>query len=92
MALSGDLVAPLTDLCCSGGLPDREPPRQDVGLATRKLSLGYSTDVPCPTASCVEGSGKHGPHTPTGRTTLQIILSALNLYPCRGALPNPMDD
>ena len=54
--------------------------------------MDNSSDEPCPTASCVEGSGKHGPHTSTGRTTLQIILSALNLYPYRGALPNPMDD
>ena len=69
MVLSGDLVAPLTvsaapEVCPTGS------PRQG------SLALGYSTDVPCPTASCVEGSGKHGSQTPTGRTTLQINLCA----------------
>ena len=65
MVLSGDLVAPLTDLRCSGGLPDRVP-------TSRKLSSDYR----CPTASCVEGSGKHRSQTPTGCTTLQINLCA----------------
>ena len=68
---------------CSGGLPDRSP-RQG------SLALGYSTDVPCPTASCVEGSGKHGSQTPTGRTTLQINLCAFTptLRIRRSASPN----
>ena len=73
MVLSGDLVAPLTvsaapEVCPTGS------PRQG------SLALGYSTDVPCPTASCVEGSGKHGSQTPTGRTTLQINLCAFAIW------------
>ena len=68
MVLSGDLVAPCTDLRCSGGLPDRV-------LTSRKLSLDYR----CPMASCVEGSGKHGSQTPTGRTTLQSIFAHSSL-------------
>ena len=63
-----------------------------VGPRQGSLAMDNSSGEPSPTASCVGGSGKHGPHSSTGRTTLQIILSALNLYPCRGALPNPMDD
>ena len=58
MALSGDLVAPLTGLRCSGGLPNRVP-------TTRKLSSDYSVLRPA-----LEGSGKHGSQTPTGRMTL----------------------
>ena len=52
--------------------------------------MGNSTDVPCPTASCVEGSGKHGPHSPTGRMTLQINLCAFTntLRIRRSASPN----
>ena len=70
MALSGDLVAPLTDLCTAPeALPDRSP-RQGSS------ALGYSTDVLCPTASSVDENGKHGSHTPTDRTTLQINLCA----------------
>ena len=75
MAMSGDLDAPLTGLGRSGGLPVRVTPRLDVGPATRKLGQWViGPDEPCPTASCVEGNGKHGSQTPTGRTTLQINL------------------
>ena len=63
-----------------------------VGPRQGSLAMDNSSGEPSPTASCVGGSGKHGPHSSTGRTTLQVILSALILYPCRGALPNPMDD
>ena len=62
MALSGDLVAPLTGLRCSGGLPDRVP-------TTRKLSSDYSVLRPA-----LEGSGKDGSQTPTGRMMKQINL------------------
>ena len=55
------------------------------------LALGYSTDVPCLTASCVVGSGNTGPK-PQPAARHYKSISALNLYPCRGALPNPMDD
>ena len=52
-----------------------------VGPRQGSLAMGNSSDEPSPTASCVEGSGKHGPHTPTGRTTLQINLCALTSIP-----------
>ena len=66
MALSGDLVAPLTGLRCSGGLPDRVP-------TTRKLSSDYSVLRPA-----LEGSGKDRSQTPTGRMTKQINLCAFD--------------
>ena len=72
MVLSGDLVAPLTVSAAPEACPTGSP-RQG------SLALGYSTDVPCPTASCVEGSGKHGSQTPTGRTTLQSIFAHSSL-------------
>ena len=53
MVLSGDLDAPLTDLCRSGGL-------YPVNPASGKLSWDYTLS----TAGCVVESGKHGSQTP----------------------------
>ena len=60
------------------------------GPATGSLAGVIGPNEPCPTASYVEGNGKHGSQTPTGRTTLQINLCAFTptLRIRRSASPN----
>ena len=78
MVLSGDLVAPRTDLCCSG-LSARQGPSRQGSLARIILSYG-----PLCKGNGNTGPKPHGPHD----GTINLCSFTPMLHIRRGASPN----